>query len=744
MIKRFLMQRIICAFLTSFLCLTPVMADEVRPKIGLALSGGGAKGSAHVAVLKVLEEHRIPVDYIAGTSIGAYVGGMYALGYSAKEIEEIMLGENWNDGYSDTIPRQALSYREKQHRDRFNIPINMGYGDGEVKMPNGLLRGQTMSTLLQRSTDLVKQFGHFDELAIPYRAVATDLETSLPVVMNKGSIVKAMQASASVPGALQAAEYEGKIVVDGGIANNMPVDVVKNMGADIVIAVDIGSSLVKRDELGSTIAVLNQLSTMLTNASTVRQKALLTDADILIRPDVGAMSTTDFSVMPAAYAEGKAAALAQIDKLKALSASQSSYDSYIAHRNKASEQWVDEINSPIVAIKFNNDANVSETLLRETLGIVEGDVVNSAQLEAALAELYSLDKFERVNAEFIDTAEGRVLTVETKAKSWGPNYFQLGFSWEDDFSLDSYVSLDVAYTMTNLTQLGGEWRNELRLGYEKFLSSEFYQPLDIEQRFYSRIQLSYEKKDWNIYDDNSRVLFLEQTNFRGDLGLGYNFIKEGIIELGITGEQGKLENELFVNSPDYDSFGGYLKFGFDNLDSISFPTSGNRFSLNIYYRHENSPQIGLVEPSTDSLQIEADWRGALNLGNHAIVGKASFATVDKDSGASVHVSELGGFLNLSGYRKDALVGPHKVFGAVVYQYDLGRDALGMTDYPLYLGTSLEAGNIWDYRDSVDIDDLIFGGSLYLGTDTSAGPVALGYGWTDDGEYTIFLFVGKNW
>ncbi|WP_394203976.1 patatin-like phospholipase family protein [Shewanella waksmanii] len=738
------MRRLLIAFLASSIISPSLFAEEVRPKIGLALSGGGAKGSAHVAVLKVLEENRIPVDYIAGTSIGAYVGGMYALGYSATEIEAIMLGENWNDGYSDTIPRQALSYREKQHRDRFNIPINVGYSDGEVKVPNGLLRGQTMSTLLQRSTDLVKQFGHFDELAIPYRAVATDLETSLPVVMNKGSIVKAMQASASVPGALQAAEYEGKIVVDGGIANNMPVDVVKAMGADIVIAVDIGSSLVKRDELGSTIAVLNQLSTMLTNASTTRQKALLSEDDILIRPDVGTMSTTDFSIMPAAYAQGKEAALAQLEKLQALSTTSASYENYIAHREQVSKRWVDEINRPVIAIKFDSDANVSETLLRETLGIDEGTVVTTEKLEAGIAQLYSLDKFERVNAEFVDTPEGRVLTVETKGKSWGPNYFQLGFSWEDDFSLDSYVSLDVAYTMTNLTELGGEWRNELKLGYEKLLSTEFYQPLDTEQRFYSRVQLSYERKDWNIYDNNNKVLLLEETSYRGDIGVGYNFIKEGMIELGMTAERGSLENEFFLIDPDYDSVGGYLKFGFDNLDSISFPTSGNRFTVNLFYRRENSPQFGLIEPSKNSMQIEADWRGALNLGNHAIVGKASFATVDKDSGASVHVSQLGGFLNLSGYHKDALAGPHKLFGAVIYQYDLGRDALGMTDYPLYLGASFEAGNVWDFRDSVTIDDLIYGGSLYLGTDTSAGPVALGYGWTDDGEYTIFLFVGKNW
>ncbi|MGL5409342.1 MAG: patatin-like phospholipase family protein, partial [Shewanella sp.] len=288
------MMRRFFAVLCLSVCLTPVLAAE-RPKIGVVLSGGGAKGAAHVGVLKVLEEHRIPVDYIAGTSIGAYVAGMYSLGYSAAEVEAIMMGTDWGSGYSDTIARNALSYRDKQLRDRYNIPINVGYNQGEVRLPSGLLRGQTMSELLRQSTDLVQQFGDFDALAIPYRAVATDLETSAPVVLARGSIVKAMQASATVPGALQPALIDGKLLVDGGIANNMPVDVVKAMGADIIIAVDIGSPLVTKDKLDSTIAVLDQLSNFLTTASTEQQKRLLSENDILIRPAINALSTTDFT-----------------------------------------------------------------------------------------------------------------------------------------------------------------------------------------------------------------------------------------------------------------------------------------------------------------------------------------------------------------------------------------------------------------------------------------------------------------
>ncbi|QYK01098.1 patatin-like phospholipase family protein [Shewanella psychrotolerans] len=737
MIRFLVLSLSLCFSITTY-------AEAIRPKIGLVLSGGGAKGAAHVAVLKVIEDNHIPIDYIAGTSIGAYVGGMYALGYSAEEIEEIMMGANWNAGYSDTIPREALSYRGKQQRDRFNIPINVGYRDEEVQVPNGLLHGQSMSILLQRSTDLVHKFEHFDQLPIPYRAVATDLETSGAVVIDSGSLVDAMQASATVPGALQAAQYKGRIVVDGGIANNMPVDVVKAMGADIVIAVDIGSSLVKRDQLESTVAVLNQLSTMLTNASTERQKQLMTDKDILIRPEVGVLSTTDFTIMPEAFRLGEVATQQQLERLKQLTVTSEQYAAYQAHKDAVSVGWLYNLSQPVVAIRFDNNSRVSEKLLAETLGIAPGEVVDKAKLEKGINNVYALDKFERVNAEFIDTEEGRVMVLQTRAKSWGPNYFQLGFSWEDDFTLDSAVAFDVAYTMTDLTAYGGEWRNELRLGYEKLLSSELYLPLDSDQRYFSRAELGYENKDWTLYEANSLFLELDQVKYHAEMGIGYNYIKEGLVELGLMGDAGYLENAILDGRADFSSYGAYFKFGFDDLDSISFPTSGNRLTVNIYYRREHSPDIFGDDPSETSFQIKADWRGALSVGNHAFVGKASLATVDKERGFSVNVSELGGFLNLSGYHKNALVGPHKLFGAFVYQYDLGRDMLGMTDYPLYVGASIEAGNVWSIRDSVSFDDLIYGGSLYLGTDTPIGPAAVGYGWTDDGENTVFLFLGKNW
>ncbi|MFG0457701.1 patatin-like phospholipase family protein [Shewanella mangrovisoli] len=736
-----MMRRILASV---FLCLllTPLYAAE-RPKVGLVLSGGGAKGAAHVGVLKILEEHHIPVDYIAGTSIGAYVAGMYSLGYSASEVEAIMMGVDWDSGYSDTIPRNVLSYRDKQLRDRYNIPLNIGYNEGEVRAPSGLLRGQTMSQLLRQSTDLVQQFGDFDALAIPYRAVATDLETSLPVVIDHGSLVKAMQASATVPGALQPTQIDGKLLVDGGIANNMPVDVVKAMGADIIIAVDIGSPLVKKDKLDSTIAVLDQLSNFLTNASTEKQKQLLTDKDVLIRPAIDALSTTDFTIMPLALTLGKEAANGQLDKLQGMSVSAEEYAAYVDAKKAKGKLLMADVAHPIKEIVFDNQSKVSLNLLKETLDLKAGQAVTKDELNEALKRIYALNKFERVDAEFVEGEEGRVLTVTTRAKSWGPNYFQLGFNWEDDFSTDSAISFDMAYTMTDLTFNGGEWRNEVKLGFEKLFATEFYQPLDRDQEFYSRARYQYDIHNWDLYDNNNRALIFDKKTHTVELGIGYNYVLQGFIEFGLVAEKGVIVNDAWlIKDFDFKSYGAYLRAGYDSLDSISFPTSGNRITLNVYVRNEDFDDLVDNNENEYSVQIEADWKGALSVGNHAFVGKASIATNNNDGLNTLHLSDLGGFLNLSGYHKDSLTGAHKLFGAFVYQYDLGRDALGMTDYPLYLGLSLEAGNVWFERDEVSLSDLIYASSLYIGTDTSMGPAALGFGVTDMGDKSLYLFVGK--
>ena len=555
-----------------------------------------------------------------------------------------------------------------------------------------------------------------------------------------------MQASATVPGALQPALINERLLVDGGIANNMPVDVVKAMGADIVIAVDIGSPLFAQDQLDSAVAVLEQLSTILTQASTARQKALLSNQDILIRPAINVLSTTDFSIMPKALSLGEAAANTHIERLKHLGVDEKTYLAYQAKKQEKSLLWIDPLKKPIYKVAFYNQSNVSEKLLRERLGIKKGDIVSKEGLSAAINRIYSLNKFERVDAEFEDHEQGRILTVTTREKSWGPNYFQAGFNWEDDFSLDSAITLSVAYTMGDLTRNGGEWRNEIKLGYRKMVATEFYQPLDRDQTFYSLTRLQYQMRNWELIDQQSIYLRLEHKVAQLESGLGYNFSPNGIIELGFKGEKGRVSSDVSVlDSIDYHSTGAYFKVSYDSLNSISFPTEGNRFTFTTHLRDESYSGVDInTNTLSENLtwQFEADYKGALRLGNHAIVGKFELATAENDDNFTIHVADLGGFLDLSGYRKDTLVGVHKIFGAIVYQYDLGRDVF-ISDLPFYLGTSLEAGNVWFERRNAKLNNLIYAGSIYIGTDTDWGPAALGLGLSDRGDTALYMFLGKE-
>lgn len=741
-------------FWLIILLLVPIISlAQTRPKIALVLSGGGAKGAAHIGVLKVLEENNIPIDFIIGTSIGAYVGGLYALGYSADDVEKIMLNTNFDKGYSDFIPRQQLQYEDKQLRDHYNITLRLGYSDNTLKMPSGLLLGQSALQVLKSSIGVVGELDSFDQLPIPYRAVATDITTSKAVVLGSGSLSQAIKASSTVPGALEPINIDGKLLVDGGIVNNMPIDIAKSLGADIVIAVDIGSSLLTKKEINSTVDVLNQLSNILTINTTDRQKKLLTEQDILIRPDIDDIDTTDFSQLDNALLLGQKAALDNIEKLQKLSLPDTEYQAYLQQKSISREQWSKELKKPVIAIEYLNDSKVDISLISEHFDIHVGDIIDSKQLENAIQAVYALDRFDFVNAEFIDSEEGRTVQLTTKAKSWGPNYLLFGFYWQGDFSSDSAFSIDFSYLLTDITDNGGSLKNELSIGWETLIASEFYQPFDSNYDSFARIRLQYQDQ---VFAENqfSGVNFRPKLNDQSLLvtaGVGYHYTDYGLSEIGLIAQRGELSLDDGDDSKlGYYSIGAYLALGYDNLNSINFPTQGNKISLKMTARKDTYKQTIQGIDEDENIELSFDWRGAVGLGNHTFVGITSMSTLITDASFSIHLTELGGFLNLSGFQKDALIGVHKFFIAAVYQYDLGRDIPGGTGLPLYLGGSIENGNVWGVNDSISAQDLITSSSLYLGTDTSFGPAVIGIGYATSfgdnyqDQFNLFFSIGKNW
>src|SRR6202166_3396979 len=289
----------------------------LRPRICVVLSGGGARGIAHIGVLKVLEDLKIPIDCIAGTSMGAVVGGLYASGMSARDIESTMRSVDWQEAFRDAPPRRDLAFRRKQDDRNFLVRLPLGLKHGQILLPKGFIQGQKLQETLRQLTLPFSNSTNFDLLPTPFRAVATDLETGNAVVMDKGDLAIAMRASMSAPGVFAPVESNGRLLVDAGLAENLPVNVARAMHADILIVSDVSFPLQPRDALDSALSITNQMIAILVRKDSDRQRASLTPQDILIEPNLGTATATDFTTPGAIIAGGEHAARPAIAKLSA-------------------------------------------------------------------------------------------------------------------------------------------------------------------------------------------------------------------------------------------------------------------------------------------------------------------------------------------------------------------------------------------------------------------------------------------
>jgi predicted acylesterase/phospholipase RssA len=281
-----------------------------RPKIGLVLGGGGARGGAHIGVLKLIEEYRVPVDVIVGTSFGAFVGALYASGLGSDEIEQLVLNADLQNKFMSNIPRDALSFRRKRDDDESLVKYRLGIKDGKPQFPRGIVSGQEFRLWLDEVLFEVRGVDNFDDLPIPFRAVTTDIVTGEQIVMGEGVVTTAIYASMAVPGLLPPAEQEDRLLVDGGLVNNLPVDVARDLGADIVIAVDVGTLFATRDELDSALSILDQVTNVLVRGNSEKTIDTLRRQDILIQPNLGTVSTLNFERLGTAITAGTEAAWA--------------------------------------------------------------------------------------------------------------------------------------------------------------------------------------------------------------------------------------------------------------------------------------------------------------------------------------------------------------------------------------------------------------------------------------------------
>ncbi len=710
-------------------------AEAGRPRVGLVLSGGGARGAAHVGVLKVLDEMRVPVDAIAGTSMGAVVGGLYASGMSAREIETLIRSLNWQDAFRDRPPREDLGFRRKQDERNFLVRYALGLKEEGFVLPPGLVQGQKLEQVLRNAALPVAEVQRFDQLPIPFRAIATDLETGQPVVMDSGDVVTAMRASMSAPGVFAPAQRDGRLLVDGGLVENLPIDTARAMGVDVLIVVDVSFPLYLRDELTSPLEVTNQAFAILIRGRTLEQRKKLLPTDIVLDPPLGRFPSADFGRVPQALRAGEEAARGASASLAKLSLDEAGYRSYLAARTTRSTEL------PVIEFVRADSASAQyDPLIQETMKDLVGRKLDGELMRSRLSSLYALDRFETIDYTLVEDGGRAGLELDLRRKSWGPNYVRMGLNLEDDFEGNSRYNAAVRFIATELNSLGGEWLTDIQIGENPKFFTEFYQPLSLASRYFLSPQFDFEERSVFELRERDRVAEYRVREVQGGLDFGREISNWGEIRFGVhrgTGRRRVLIGDPSLPGSEFDRGGYFTRFSYDRLDSIFFPRHGQQFDIE--WRAERD-SLGADQ---DFDIFRTSWLVARSFDRHTLI----FWT---DAGTTVDALEtpensfsLGGFLNLSGLPPGFLAGPHYGIGRLVYYRRVGRGGEGVLDLPAYAGVSLEAGNTWLDRKDMSFGDLRTNASLFFGLDTPLGPVYLATGWDEDGDKAFYLFLGRT-
>lgn len=706
---------------------------DTRPRIGLVLGGGGARGFAHVSVLKELERRRIPVDCIAGTSMGALVGGLYASGLSAADIERELRAMDWPRMFNDRLDRPQRSFRRKRDDDLALIPAKPGIGNDGIKFAPGVLSGERVLLLLERLTQPVAVRSDFDALPIPFRAVATDLNTGQAVVLGEGNLAMAMRASMSIPGIFKPVVMDERVLVDGGLANQVPVDVVRAMGADVVIAVDVGTPLVALDEGAGLFQIIDQISGFMTVGSARAQVQTLGENDFLILPPLGnQVSTSDFDKLDLAMKIGEQGMEAMGPRLAALAIKRGDFREVVAARPAPSGEI------PVIDfVRLDNRSRYSDEYLLQRVDVTTGKPLDTERLQASLQRIYGLDTLDLATYDLVEEGGRTGVVVRVVPHSYGPNYLESGLSLYSDFSGDFFVNLRLGVLRAPVNPVGGELRGLLQIGDEPGLLLDYYQPLGLSNDYFTTASLSYESPKFGLFDtDGTRLANYRAPSWGGELVLGREFGNYGAATLGLRRRHGRATLEVgnpILDGLEYDIGEAEFALTYDRIDSSYVPRAGTYAVLSqVLSRPSLGADVGFEQTNLDVLHARA-------IGKHSgFVGLRYHASSD-DLVPIQSLFLIGGLTRFAGYRPTERAVQNYAMGFGGYTYELGR----VLNRPAVLGTTLEYGRIWLPGQDMDDGEDELHASLYFGFDSWLGPLQLGYGVREGGEGIFLLELGRK-
>jgi NTE family protein len=711
----------------------PSAPVAARPKIGLALSGGGARGAAHIGVLKVLEELRVPVDCVTGTSMGSVVGGSFAAGTTPAQMEQIITQTDWGGVFTDRPPRAEISPRLKQDDYKGLFAPEFGVRGGSLVVQKGIVSGVNIESFLRYLTQQSGGVADFRRLPVPFRAMATDIETGESVILDHGSLSRAMRASMAIPGAVAPVEIDGRLLVDGGIANNLPIDVARKICGEVIIAVNISTPPLERDEITSALSIVGQLINFLGKERVDKQLASLSKRDVLIQPELGAISSGSFERMAEAVRIGEAAARSQADELKRYSLPKAEYEALRKRQIVARTDTLGRIDE----IRFEGVERTNSAVLSQLMDTQPGDEVTEASLTRDLRRIYGRGDFDSVDYRIEEGPGTRALIIRVREKETGPNYIRFGLTLATEGKGDSYFNAIVSYRSTWVNRFGAEWKLETQVGQNSYAFTEFYQPLTRYGYFFVAPYAQAGQSYRGVYSGDDRVAEYTVRENRAGFDAGTNFGQWGELRLGPVWRT--VRASVQTGSPvlpevETNASGARIKLFADRLDQVWFPRDGHRLVMTGF------KSSGTMGADSAYSRGELSYIRALSYGEHTFQGSLYGGTNFGTNLPGYDSFVLGGPFRLSAYAINQFSGQQAAFGSLRYLNQVKRlpSPLGSG---VYAGASLEVGRVNKLDAGRDTTGNLESASIFLGADTFLGPAWIGAGFAPGGTKSVFLLVG---
>jgi NTE family protein len=706
----------------------PVKA--ARPKLGIVLEGGGALGLAHIGVLQWMEENRIPVSYVAGTSMGGLVGGIYATGRSPAEVREITNAINWDTVLRGETPFDDLSFRRKQ--DAHEVPSSLEFGLRKgLQFPGGFNTGQQVSLILDRVALPYSELTSFNDLPIPFACVATDLVSGKPHVFRSGPLSLALRSTMSLPGIFTPVRDGDHIYADGGLLNNIPIDVAKEMGADIVIGIHLETEKISPDAPLSSFAVLGQSISVMIAANELRS---MEQADILVTVPLQKYTALDYSAADAIIKAGYDAAAAKAKVLVAFSVSEEEWQIYLAAR-KARQKT-----TPIPEfVKVVGTGKELDDSIQKRLALEVGKPVDTANLDAQMMRLQGQGRFANVGYSMVDKDGKQGLEIKTEQKAYAPPVVRPIILIDGSDYNNVLFSIGARFTFLDFGSYRSELRSDAIIGSQYLLDTEYYHPVTPTSNFFIAPRASANSVQDYVFSGDTEIATYRNRQILGGFDVGYAFGTTGELRLGYEGGYEKLSPQIgnsavlpTVTGPTGDA---RLQFQLNTLDNPVVPRSGE--SLNIYTKGYS---VNPAAPGPFPLS-EVQSQSFFRISEPASIFFGASGGSSYGYKAGIPAFSLGGSQRLVAWNTNELYTNQYFLGQLGYIRELAK-------LPPFLGSNIEfiglaeVGKTYKLALGPKPPDLPLDGAAGIIVNTIFGPVELAGAIGDYGRGRFFFRIGR--